>query len=259
MPFTVATWNIQWQFGNWEERQPALATALTQVQPDVLMLQECWQTQVDGFAAELGFEWAWAGHESSKNPQRAMGNAILSRWPIVDNAFRFLPDGQGREYRTIVHAAIDTPYGRLPAFCTHLEHRYDQSATRMSQLQLASEFIAEHDSGQLPPVLCGDLNAVHDSDEMRRLTGRSAPYVPGRIWSDAWEQVGEGPGLTWSNENPYLDISAWPNRRLDYVLIGWPREHRPIGNPIEATLFGVQPVGGVVPSDHYGVAVTVHT
>ena len=42
-------------------------------------------------------------------------------------------------------------------------------------------------------------------------------------------------------------------------MIGWPREKRPVGNPVDARLFGVEPVDGVVPSDHYGVAVTIHT
>jgi endonuclease/exonuclease/phosphatase family metal-dependent hydrolase len=48
--------------------------------------------------------------------------------------------------------------------------------------------------------------------------------------------------------------SAWPERRLDYVMVGWPRA-RPAGNPVRARLFGVEPHDGVVPSDHYGVAV----
>lgn len=259
MSFVVATWNLQWQFGNWEERQPAILAVLAELAPDVIMLQESWQGQVERLATELGYESAWAGHDPRDDPERNMGNAILSRWPIQTKAHRFLPDAEGREYRTILSARIKTPAGILPAFTTHLDHRYDQSATRVSQLQLASEFIEEHASGALPPVLTGDLNAVHDSDEIRKLTGRSAPYVTGRVWTDAWEQVGAGDGLTWSNENPYLQNSAWPNRRLDYVLIGWPREKRPIGNPKRAWLFGTGLVAGVVPSDHYGLAVEIQT
>ena len=259
MAITVATWNIQWQFGEWEERQPGIAAVLGELGADVIMLQESWPAQVERFATGLGYEHVWTGHNPKDDPERGMGNAILSRWPIVSSAHRFLPDDEGREYRTVLSARIDTPFGVLPAFTTHLEYRYDRSATRMNQLQLASEFIEEHASGALPPVLTGDLNAVHDSDEIRKLTGRTPPYVAGRIWTDSWEQVGDGPGLTWSNENPYLERSAWPNRRLDYVLIGWPREDRPVGNPTEAWLFGVDPVDGIVPSDHYGVAVRIHT
>lgn len=259
MAIVVGTWNVQWQFGEWEERQPAIDHVLGALDADVVMLQESWRSQVDRLADMLGYHHVWAGYDPDDKPDRAMGNAILSRWPIQTNANRFLPDQQGREYRTILSARIKTPSGILPAFTTHLDHRYDQSATRMSQLALASGFIEEHASGALPPVLTGDLNAVHDSDEIRKLTGRSAPYVDGRIWTDAWEQVGDGAGLTWSNTNPYLGRSAWPNRRLDYVMIGWPREKRPIGNPTRAWLFGEEPVNGIVASDHYGVAVEIHT
>lgn len=259
MSFVVATWNLQWQFGNWEERQPAIDETLVALDADVLMVQESWRGQVSRIAERLGFEHVWSGHDPHDDPERNMGNAILSRWPIESTDHRFLADAKDRKYRTILFAQVATPWGILPAFSTHIEHRYDQSLTRISQLTQASEFIEENAKGALPPIVAGDLNAVHDSDEIRKLTGRSAPYVQGRVWTDAWEQVGDGPGITWSNDNPYLSNSAWPNRRLDYVLIGWPREKRPIGNPISAHLFGVDPVDGVVGSDHFGVAVTVHT
>jgi len=259
MSFVVGTWNLQWQFAEWEERQPAIVNVLADLDADVVMLQESWRSQVERLAEMLGYHHTWAGYDPGDNPERSMGNAILSRSPIQSSAHIFLPDEKGREYRTIVSARIATPFGILPAFTTHLDHRYDQSATRMSQLAMASEFIEEHGDGALPPVLAGDLNAVHDSDEVRKLTGRSTPYVDGRAWTDAWEQVGDGPGLTWSNDNPYLTKAAWPNRRLDYVMIGWPRAQRPIGNPIRAWLFGVEPINSVVASDHYGVAAEIHT
>lgn len=73
------------------------------------------------------------------------------------------------------------------------------------------------------------------------------------------EQCGEGDGITWSSDNPYVNTSAWPNRRLDYVLIGWPRKDRPRGNPQSAALFGTEAIDGKVPSDHYGIVVDMHT
>jgi len=256
---TLGTWNVQWQFGEWEARQPAILQVLRDLDADVVMLQESWRGQVERFASELGYHPTWAGHDPHGDPERSMGNAILSRWPIQTSAHRFLADNQGREYRTILSARINTPIGILPAFTTHLDYHFDGSATRLAQLATASAFIEEHANGVLPPILTGDLNAVHDSDEIRKLTGRSTPYSAGRIWTDAWEQVGDGPGITWSKANPYINNSAWPNRRLDYVMIGWPREKRPLGNPQRAWMFGIEPIDGVVGSDHYGVAVEIHT
>lgn len=266
MSLVVATWNLQWQFGDWEARQRAIAATLTELDPDIVMVQESWRGQVGRLAAASGRHFVWAGHEQDPtDPERGMGNAIMSRWPIESSESRFLEDDQGRKYRTIVFASVATPWGSWPLFTTHLEHRFDRSATRVGQLGVASTFIEEHVATVasrgplLPPVLAGDLNAVSDSDEVRKLTGRSVPYVDGRIWTDAWEQVGSGPGITWSIENPYIEHTAWPNRRLDYVFIGWPRPDRPVGNPVRAWLFGQDPIDGLVGSDHYGVAVEIHT
>lgn len=260
MSLIIATWNVQWQFGDWEERQPAILETLRAVSADIITLQETWTGQVDEIATALGYEATWAGYQSGDDERdgRAMGNAVLSRLPMIDTSHRFLAELDGREYRTVVGACVETPQGTLPVFTTHLNHRFDQSETRMAQLAVASEFVEEH-AADLPPILTGDLNAVPDSDEIRKLTGRSQPYVDGRVWADAWEQVGQGLGHTWSLDNEYINNSAWPNRRLDYVLIGWPRPRRPIGNPQRAWLIGTEPIAGVTASDHYGVAVQIST
>lgn len=106
-----------------------------------------------------------------------------------------------------------------------------------------------------PPVIVGgDFNAPPDADEIRMLTGRSAAPETGVVLSDCWEHVGEGPGPTWRDDNPYQSSSAWPNRRLDYVFISWPRP-KPLGNPVRAWLAGREAVDGVVPSDHAAVVV----
>ena len=76
--------------------------------------------------------------------------------------------------------------------------------------------------------------------------------------TDAWAQRGEGVGATYSSGNPYVINSAWPERRLDYVMTGWPRP-RPKGNPLSVERFGISPVNGVVASDHYGVIAELAT
>ena len=76
-----------------------------------------------------------------------------------------------------------------------------------------------------PAVLGGDLNAVPWSDEVRGLTGSAGPHVPGLVFVDAWEAAGnEGRGDTWAAANPRVPRRAvHPNRRLDYVMVSWPR------------------------------------
>jgi len=103
-------------------------------------------------------------------------------------------------------------------------------------------------------LMAGDFNAVPDSDEIRMLTGRKEPAIGGLVFTDAWEVAGEGDGFTWRRDNPYIAETTWPNRRLDYVFVSWPRP-KPMGNPLRAWLAGCQAVDGVQPSDHAALVV----
>ena len=257
----LATWNTWWRNGDLEARTPAIAATLRSVAPDVVGLQELCGREPDQVAwlrDELGYFVAAA--PGGENDRFSVVNAVVSRWPITDSGWAFLDVGTAPKHRTVVWAEIETPVGPWDVFTTHLSHGFDQSALRCRQLDEIARLIAERREAApdrlLPPVLVGDLNAVPDSDEIRRLTGRSAGAVPGLVFSDAWELVGTDSGATYSASNPYVNDSAWPERRLDYVLVSWPRR-RPNGNPVQAERFAMTPIDGVVPSDHWGVVVDV--
>jgi endonuclease/exonuclease/phosphatase family metal-dependent hydrolase len=259
----VVTWNLWWRFGDEPARRvPAIADTLASLDADVVCLQEVYgdDTGADD-ATALGDRLG--GHvvrnEVRYHQGRSFGNAIVSRWPVLRAGQHRLPGADGRPgHRTAVWAVVEAPCGELPVVCTHLAFRFDESALRQTQAAAVAALAAElrgDDPGERPPVvLCGDLNAVPDSDELRQLTGRSAPAVPGLVFTDAWPQVRDDAGHTWVGRNPYLATAAWPERRLDYVLLSWPRRV-PVGKPVQAFLVGDGPVGGVWPSDHLGVAV----
>ncbi len=120
-------------------------------------------------------------------------------------------------------------------------------------MRTIAEAVAAGRPRTFPPVLCGDFNAVPDSDEVRMLTGRAAGPVDGLVFHDAWEVAGDGgPGTTWSNANPYAALDLEPDRRIDYVFAGWPKAGG-AGHVTSCRVVGTEPVDGVVPSDHYGV------
>lgn len=265
----VMTWNLWWHFGDHEARWPRIVETIRSVDPDVLCLQEVWSNDhgaddVERLATELGFHAArtdpvfWNG--------QSFGNAVVSRWPVERIADERLPRADGElSHRRVVAAAAATPWGRWPVASTHLDHRFDASADRTAQLrrvmELAIDWRGDPDD-DLPVVLGADLNAVPDSDEVRMLTGRS-PGVRGIVFSDAWEQSADDPnnptGTTWVRDNPASRNSAWPDRRLDYVLVSWPRS-KPVGNPIRArTTGGPSSTDGLWPSDHLAVVVDVVT
>ena len=286
----VVTWNVWWRFGPWEQRQPALTAVLRSLDPDVVCLQEVWAT-ADGHQAEilgaaLGLHVAAVPHagpereggdsvstsntsfdsasfDSAPFDSASFGNAVLSRWPIVEHEVVPLPLADGRPgHRHVVAAVVDAPHGPTTVMSTHLEYPFDQSALRSRQVTALCELVADRRADDprsaFPPILCGDFNAVPDSDEMRSLTGQAPPPVPGLVFTDAWAAAGDGPGWTWDDRNPHLADTSWPRRRLDYVLVGWPRP-KPVGNPVRARIAGAGRHNGVWPSDHLAVCVDLET
>jgi endonuclease/exonuclease/phosphatase family metal-dependent hydrolase len=257
----VATWNLWWHFGDdVDRRKTAIRSALSALDADVVCLQEVYGDNAgNSDARELGAALGLrvVPHQGAPTSEASLGNALLSRWPILEAGVEALPGVDDLpSHRHAVWAVLDTRSGHLPVICTHLSHRFDESSLRQRQAAalagLASR-LRSPDPEQSPPVLlCGDLNAVPGSDELRLLTGRAPVPVGGLVFNDCWPQVRDDLGHTWVRRNPHLRDAAWPERRLDYVLVSWPRP-TPVGNPAQAFLLGDGPVDGVWPSDHLGV------
>jgi endonuclease/exonuclease/phosphatase family metal-dependent hydrolase len=190
----VATWNLWWRFGpDPDARFAGIETALQHLQAEVICLQEVYRdrNRVDD-AHRLGRLLGLHAESttSHRNAEHLLGNAILSKWPIGERGEESLPDAGGRAgHRTALWAVLRTPFGPLPVISTHLAYRFDESAVRQQQLRVVAALAGRlrPDGADGPPVLLGgDLNAVPDSDEIRLITGRSAPPVPGLVFNDCW-------------------------------------------------------------------------
>jgi endonuclease/exonuclease/phosphatase family metal-dependent hydrolase len=266
------TWNLWWRFGPWEERFAAIVATIAAENPDVVCLQELWASdgsaapaadQAELLAIALGMHWArtdspfWNGY--------SFANAVLSRWPISNPITHVLPDHEGKPSHRRALLCTVTPTKGSPGFAengsfkvvsTHFEFRFDRSTTRQAQARSIAELVAAHrgDSAEEFPVIVGaDTNAQPNSDEMRSLVGLSEPAVRGLIFHDCWALAGdETPGYTWSDRNPYLANASWPRRRIDYLLVSWPRP-KGIGTPTACWLAGTSPVNAIMPSDHFAV------
>jgi hypothetical protein len=77
--------------------------------------------------------------------------------------------------------------------------------------------------------------------------------VPKLVFHDAWDG---GAGHAWSNDNPCAAADLEPSRRIDYVLSGWPKAGG-AGHAPSCRVVGLEPVDGVVPSDHLAVVADV--
>jgi len=262
----VMTWNLWWRFGPWQERQPAIEAVVRAEQPDLIGLQEVFVeqdgiNQAEALGRSLGME-AVVG-ELRFRDGLAFTNAVLSRWPVEWTGRFTLPDAAGRpSHRQAVAVRVAAPFGTVLFVTAHLDWQFDAGATRQAQAAELSRIVAEHrpdPATGFPAVLTGDLNAVPHADEIRLLTGARPPAVPGLVFTDAWEVAGgDRPGHTWNGANPYLADATYPNRRLDYVLVSWPRP-KPVGSVTSVHLAGTEPVDGVMPSDHYAVVADLRT
>lgn len=136
------------------------------------------------------------------------GNAILSRWPIVESNVAPLavdapPDvaGHPNEPRSVLHVVV-MPAGRtVHLLNTHLDHRPEPLLRRAQVVDLLA-YVAEAIPRRAQIVFGGDLNARPDAPEIRALAV---------LFDDAWGACGEGPGFTFRTDRP--------ERRIDYVLL----------------------------------------
>ena len=254
----VVTWNVWGRYGaDCEARQAALERTLEQTAPDLVCLVEAWRqgdsTQPGRVAARLGLaHHRFVGDWEQEDWVSGIG--FVSRWPMTEPRRRPLRAEDGSGFCEAVHVAVAGERGSIQLFAVMLDYPLDASGLRQHQVRQLVQFIAETASRRDLIVVCGDFNADPDSDEIRMLTGRSAPAAPGMVFYDAWEVAGDGsPGFTWSNRNPLAAVGLYPDRRFDYIFSAWPRRGG-VGHPTGCSLLGVRAPGEQQVSDHYGLA-----
>jgi endonuclease/exonuclease/phosphatase family metal-dependent hydrolase len=270
----VATLNIWNKAGPWAERLPLLRKQLIELSPDVLGLQEVLRLipdeknppepspqndQASEIAAGLGYNIAY-GAAADYSGGLKFGNALLTRYKILDTRTFRLPGADSGETRSLLYTLLETRWGRLPTFVTHLNWRLHDAATRLKQTVYLAERIfvlAPVEADFLPPVLMGDFNADPISDEIRYLKGQH--LIDGRslYFADVWEYAEPaGPGHTYCRDNAYALENGEPNRRIDYIFVRGPDKHRR-GEPFDVKRAFDQSsegsLGKVWASDHYGV------
>lgn len=257
----ILEWNVWWRFGaDWRRRQPLIVEVLERVAPDIIALQEVWGDEQTNQAADIakrfGFSHVYA--PASHVDGIGFGNALLSRWPITDSLqldLPSMPSSDGSRNCNAVHARIAGPRGDINVCSTHLSYKPEESGIRQHQVAALCRFARGLPQGPIPPIICGDFNAIPMSEEIRMLTGKTRPPVEGLVFYDAWEVAGGGdPGFTWDNRNPNAVPALEPDRRLDYVFVGKPAASG-AGHIVAADLDGRRPVGGICPSDHYALSV----
>ena len=259
--FRVGTLNIWNRCGPWDERLVAIRSQLAAVAPDVLGMQEVLEGEGVDQAADVaqGFGYHTAFGSSRSDPIR-LGNAVLSRYPIVRTEVFPLPSGGTTERRSMLFAELEAPFGRVPFFTTHLNWKLHEGHVREEQVRFVAETIkAVAKLTEFPPIVAGDFNAEPESDKIRFMRGHCGLGGKRVYFADCFAVVGEGRGVTFSPAtNPFASETHEPERRIDYVFVRGP-DSRVRGKPLSARVCFDQRVNGVFPSDHFGVVAEIST
>ncbi|MFZ5895618.1 MAG: endonuclease/exonuclease/phosphatase family protein [Myxococcota bacterium] len=275
----IATLNIWNKSGPWIDRLVLIRREIERLQPAVLGLQEVLRFAADGRerfvatpatcqATEIGEGWDYqvAYAEASDYGGGLMfGNALLSRFPILTAQSFILPGLETGESRSLLYTLLETPYGNLPVFVTHLNWKLHHGSVRLQQVRFIAERIAALvpiRASFLPPVLMGDFNAEPDSDEMRYLRGLAVVENRSVFFADAWLYGGDGsPGATYDRSNDYARTAREPSRRIDYIYVRGP-DASLRGEPVQTELAFATPEvrskSVVWPSDHFGLVSDIY-
>jgi endonuclease/exonuclease/phosphatase family metal-dependent hydrolase len=267
------------------ERRLALAARqLVALAPDVVCVQEVrpldgrgGRTTADVLADALGkiahyqVAVAWDDGVHGKLPAGEEGLAVIAT-SIRDARVLELPDRRPADARILLSAQVDTAGGPIWVHTTHLHYRLDDGVAREQQVLAIDDAIRGlgRNNDSAPQILCGDFNAVADSDEMRFLRGLTTLGGRRTHFQDAWLRLhrepgpGDGPaeGITWCSQNRFtrplrsLDL----DRRIDYVLVTTrKRDGRGTVHDCRVVLTEREGVGEVeiCASDHFAVCADV--
>lgn len=261
---TLNIWNLS---GPWRERRDEIVTWIARLAPDAVCLQEVidnddgrnqarWLVEAPALA-ELEYHYEYGRGLELEGGYR-FGNAILTRHDVEAVNAVPLPDLDApTEGRVLLHVRT----AGADVFCTHLNWQFHHGYIRLAQATAAVAAIEElaDPDAPLPPIFAGDFNAEPASDEIRFLTGDATIDGRSTYFQDAWRVAGgSGPGWTWDNRNPFAAVAREPDRRIDYVFVGW-RRSGGAGRIESARVVCDRALGGTFATDHFGVVADIAT
>jgi endonuclease/exonuclease/phosphatase family metal-dependent hydrolase len=270
----VATLNIWNKSGPWVERLALMRKQVKDLSADIVGLQEVLRfipdekqppvpapdnDQASEIADGLGYNISY-GIAADYSGGLKFGNALLTRYKILGSRTFRLPGVDSGETRSLLYTLLESPWGRLPTFVTHLNWKLHHGVVRAKQAVYVAERIfalTPVEADFLPPILMGDFNADPLSDEVRYLKGQHV--IDGRsvYFADVWDysETNE-PGTTYARDNAYALKNGEPNRRIDYIFVRGP-DKQMRGEPSNVRRAFTESVPGaegtVWASDHYGV------
>jgi len=163
----VVTWNIKFS-KNIDAAIAAFRTSPDLQNADALLLQEMNEEGVDAIARALKLNYVY--YPASIHPQNGkdFGEAILSPWPLRDDAKVILPHYSPRngQIRLAAEAWIQTPGASVPVYSVHTETAMMARKERLDQVRA---LLANVPSDARYVVIGGDFNTLCGNDRRQLL------------------------------------------------------------------------------------------
>ncbi|HEV7962117.1 MAG TPA: endonuclease/exonuclease/phosphatase family protein [Actinoplanes sp.] len=270
MRLRVLTVNVQNDEGD-ARRTGLWNQELRRLEPDLVAFQEvCYPSGRDQLAELIAGTGLHASHQADlldylpPHADRYGGTAVATRWPHrVREVLDHRPTDAGGLHWWTLAVLVPVPgLGELLFIAPTTPWRLDAEASRERQAVEITELDARH-RATLPTIIAGDLNATPQAASIRYLSGLQSLNQRSAHYHDAWAVAGDGPGHTWTVDNPAaaaeidrLIGQPGHRRRIDYVFVGSAHAHpRARARIVAARLVGDHPVDGAWLSDHAGVLV----
>jgi endonuclease/exonuclease/phosphatase family metal-dependent hydrolase len=268
MHLRVLTLNV-WNTEGDSRRLNLINREIRRLNPDLVALQEVVLTSETNQLDRLlhGTELS-VTHQAQAMPssppwvERYGGSAVATRWPhrVVEVLDSRLADAADVPWCTLAASVPLPDVGDLLFIAATTAWRLDAESARERQVVAITDLDARH-RGALPTIIAGDFNAAPEAASIRYLTGLQSLGGRSVHYHDAWAVAGEGPGYTWTVDNPNArtvvdQIVRQPvhRRRIDYIFVGsWHAHPQAHGHVRSASLALDQPDDGIWASDHFGV------
>ncbi|MGD2050113.1 MAG: endonuclease/exonuclease/phosphatase family protein [Chloroflexota bacterium] len=185
----VVTWNIAFA----EEIEEAIAELSENEDlqgADILLLQEMDESGTETMAQTLGYNYVYYPASIHSRHDKNFGNAILSKWPIVDSEKIILPHQNPRndQIRIAVRALISFGDIKVPVYSLHTETYWLGQRSREDQI----DYITEQIETIYPYALAGgDFNTLTPGS-VRALEDRLGKVGFDRVSAGAGQSVGIG-------------------------------------------------------------------
>jgi endonuclease/exonuclease/phosphatase family metal-dependent hydrolase len=235
-PIKVLTYNVL-QYGveipN-TSNQDLVLDMLNETGADIIGLQEAFGNSINGTI--IGTSWlatqlGMYHFKTATLADNIHGITLLSRWPIIEQNYTMLRKATNRFSRVVIHTKIDSPYGEINIFNTHVDTPR-RNADRIKQIN----DIIDLSKGVPLAIIMGDFNTIDSIIEVpyRRLS---------TTFSDAW--IASGKLAIEGRTYP----ASFPILRLDYIWLS--------GTNWNVVKDNSKLVGNSSISDHLGVYVEV--